>query len=102
MANLKFNDFSNISVEIIIKEIKRAVSRADKFLKTQKTTRKLMSIAFILLLILETFFPLGGIVESVVGRFICVASGAVIFTLGFIATCYIFMDATTPKNNNHK
>lgn len=104
MANRKFNDFFNIAMEIIIKAVKKVASTTNEFFKTKKTIRKWMSITFISMLILESFFPLGKIVKSVVGNFVGGASGVVIFILGFLATCYIVVEATDPANgkNNKK
>lgn len=104
MANRKFNDFFNIVMEIIIKSVKKVASTTDKFFKTKKTIRKWMSIMFISMLILESFFPLGKIVKGLVGNFVGGASGVVIFILGFLATCYIVVEATDPANgkNNNK
>ena len=105
MANRKFNDFFNIAMEIIIKSIKKVASTTNEFFKTKKTIRKWMSITFISMLIIESFFPLGKIVKSVVGNFVGGASGMIIFILGFLATCYIVVEATDTangKNNNNK
>ena len=105
MANHKFNDFLNNTMEIIIKSVKKVASTADKFFKTKKTIRKWMSITFISMLIIESFFPLGKIVKGLVGNFVGGASGMVIFILGFLATCYIVVEATDPangKNNKNK
>lgn len=105
MANRKFNDFLNNTMEITIKAVKKVASTTDKFFKTKKTLRKWMSITFISMLILESFFPLGKIVKGLVGNFVGGASGVVIFILGFLATCYIVVEATDPtngKNNNNK
>lgn len=104
MANRKFNDFFNIVMEIIIKSVKKVASTTDKFFKTKKTIRKWMSITFISMFILESFFPLGKIVKGLVGNFVGGASGVVIFILGFLATCYIVVEATDPANgkNNNK
>ena len=104
MANRKFNDFFNIAMEIIIKAVKKVASTTNEFFKTKKTIRKWMSITFISMLILESFFPLGKIVKGLVGNFVGGASGVVIFILGFLATCYIVVEATDPANgkNNKK
>lgn len=105
MANRKFNDFLNTSMEIIIKAVKKVASTTNEFFKTKKTIRKWMSITFISMLILESFFPLGKIVKGLVGNFVGGASGVVIFILGFLATCYIVVEATDPangKNNKNK
>ena len=104
MANRKFNDFFNIAMEIIIKAVKKIASTTNEFFKTKKTIRKWMSITFISMLILESFFPLGKIVKGLVGNFVGGASGVVIFILGFLATCYIVVEATDPANgkNNKK
>ena len=92
-------------METIISTIKKVASTTNEFFKTKKTIRKWMSITFILLLILETFFPLGKIVKGLVGNFVGGASGVVIFILGLLATCYIVVEATDPvngKNNKNK
>lgn len=104
MANRKFNDFLNNTMEIIIKAVKKVASTTNEFFKTKKIIRKWMSITFISLLILESFFPLGKIVKGLVGNFVGGASGVVIFILGFLATCYIVVEATDPANgkNNNK
>ncbi len=104
MANRKFNDFFNIAMEIIIKAVKKVASTTNEFFKTKKTIRKWMSITFISMLILESFFPLGKIVKGLVGNFVGGASGVVIFILGFLATCYIVVEVTDPANgkNNKK
>ena len=105
MANRKFNGFFNGAMETIISTIKKVASTTNQFFKTKKTIRKWMSIMFILLLILETFFPLGKIVKGLVGNFVGGASGVVIFILGLLATCYIVVEATDPangKNNKNK
>ena len=105
MANRKFNDFFNIAMETVINTVKKVASMANEFFKTKKTIRKWMSITFILLLIIESFFPLGKIVKGLVGNFVGGASGVVIFILGFLATCYIVVEATDPangKNNKNK
>lgn len=105
MANRKFNDFLNNTMEIIINAVKKVTSTTDKFFKTKKTIRKWMSITFISMFILESFFPLGKIVKGLVGNFVGGASGVVIFILGFLATCYIVVEATDPangKNNKNK
>lgn len=104
MANRKFNDFFNIAMEIIIKSIKKVASTTNEFFKTKKTIRKWMSITFISMFILESFFPLGKIVKGLVGNFVGGASGVIIFILGFLATCYIVVEATDPANgkNNNK
>lgn len=99
MANRKFNDFFNIAMENIIKAVKKVASTTNEFFKTKKIIRKWMSITFILLLILESFFPLGKIVKGLVGNFVGGASGMIIFILGFLATCYIVVEATDPANN---
>lgn len=101
MANRKFNDFLNNTMEIIINAVKKVASATDKFFKTKKTIRKWMSITFISLLILESFFPLGKIVKGLVGNFVGGASGVVIFILGFLATCYIVVEATDPANGKN-
>lgn len=102
MANRKFNDFFNIAMEIIIKAVKKVASTTNEFFKTKKTIRKWMSITFISMLILESFFPLGKIVKGLVGNFVGGTSGVVIFILGFLATCYIVVEATDPANNKNK
>ena len=102
MTNRKFNDFLNNTMEIIIKSVKKVASTTDKFFKTKKTIRKWMSITFISMLILESFFPLGKIVKGLVGNFVGGASGVVIFILGFLATCYIVVEATDPANGKNK
>lgn len=101
MANRKFNDFLNNTMEIIINAVKKVASTTDKFFKTKKTIRKWMSITFISMLILESFFPLGKIVKGLVGNFVGGASGVVIFIIGFLATCYIVVEATDPANGKN-